>query len=202
MAKTNSNMELWQSVETTDPNYTKKVNQRGGFTAIGAQYQLMRATETFGPMGKGWGVKGEHIQKWEDVGLAVYQATLWYVVKDKEYYIPIHSSIKYHTSGRVDDDFYKKVATDALTKGLSKLGFNADVFMGKFDDNKYVNQLKKNNNKTPEIDYKSLISKATDGLSEEDKKTVMSNIDKVNSLNIKAILKRIDEMKASNEDKS
>ena len=201
MAKTN-NMEIWQSVETTDPNYTKKVNQRGGFTAIGAQYQLMRATETFGPMGKGWGVKGEHIQKWEDVGLAVYQATLWYVVKDKEYYIPIHSSIKYHTSGRVDDDFYKKVATDALTKGLSKLGFNADVFMGKFDDNKYVNQLKKNNNKTPEIDYKSLISKATDGLSEEDKKTVMSNIDKVNSLNVKAILKRIDEMKASNEDKS
>ena len=149
MAKTNSNMELWQSVETTDPNYTKKVNQRGGFTAIGAQYQLMRATETFGPMGKGWGVKGEHIQKWEDVGLAVYQATLWYVVKDKEYYIPIHSSIKYHTSGRVDDDFYKKVATDALTKGLSKLGFNADVFMGKFDDNKYVNQLNKINNKTP-----------------------------------------------------
>ena len=74
--------------------------------------------------------------------------------------------------------------------------------MGKFDDNKYVNQLKKNNNKTPEIDYKSLISKATDGLSEEDKKTVMSNIDKVNSLNVKAILKRIDEMKASNEDKS
>ena len=201
MAKTN-NMEIWQSVETTDPTYTKKVNQRGGFTAIGAQYQLMRATETFGPMGKGWGVKGEHIQKWEDVGLAVYQATLWYVVKDKEYYIPIHSSIKYHTSGRVDDDFYKKVATDALTKGLSKLGFNADVFMGKFDDNKYVNQLKKNNNKTPEIDYKSLISKATDGLSEEDKKTVMSNIDKVNSLNVKAILKRIDEMKASNEDKS
>ena len=31
----------------------------------------------------------------------------------------------------------KKVAT----KGLSKLGFNADVFMGKFDDNKYVDSL-------------------------------------------------------------
>ena len=39
---------------------------------------------------------------------------------------------------RVDDDCIKKVATDALTKGLSKLGFNADVFMGRFDDNKYV----------------------------------------------------------------
>ena len=200
MAKTN-NMEIWESVETTDPTYTKKVNQRGGFTAIGAQYQLMRATETFGPMGKGWGVKGEHIQKWEDVGLAVYEATLWYVVKDKEYYIPIHSSIKYHTSGRVDDDFYKKVATDALTKGLSKLGFNADVFMGKFDDNKYVNQLKRTH-KQPDVDYKSLISKAADGLNEEDKKTVMSNVDKVNSLNVKAILNRIKEMESSYKDKS
>ena len=200
MAKTN-NMEIWESVETTDPTYTKKVNQRGGFTAIGAQNQLMRATETFGPMGKGWGVKAEHIQKWEDVGLAVYEATLWYVVKDKEYYIPIHSSIKYHTSGRVDDDFYKKVATDALTKGLSKLGFNADVFMGKFDDNKYVNQLKRTH-KQPDVDYKSLISKAADGLNEEDKKTVMSNVDKVNSLNVKAILNRIKEMESSYKDKS
>jgi len=203
MAK-QDNMELWNSVEVTDPKYTKKVNQRGGFTAIGAQYQLMRATETFGPMGAGWGVKTEHIQKWEDVGLAVYEATLWYVIGDKEHYIPIHSAIKYHSNGRVDDDFYKKVATDALTKGLSKLGFNADVFMGKFDDNKYVNQLKKTKSmhEIPEIDYKSLISKAADGLNEEDKKKVMSNVDKVNALNLKAVLKRIDDMRASYEKKS
>jgi hypothetical protein len=38
----------------------------------------------------------------------------------------------------LDDDCVKKVATDALTKGLSKLGFNADVFLGLYDDNKYV----------------------------------------------------------------
>ena len=190
-----SHMELWNSVEITDPKYTKKVNQRGGFTAIGAQYQLMRATETFGPMGAGWGVKTEHIQKWEDVGLAVYEATLWYVIGDKEHYIPIHSAIKYHSNGRVDDDFFKKVATDALTKGLSKLGFNADVFMGKFDDNKYVNKLK-------EPDYKTIVTKASEGLNDEDKKSVLSNLDKVNSLNLKAVLKRIDDMIASYEKKS
>jgi hypothetical protein len=28
-----------------------------------------------------------------------------------------------------------------MTKGLSKIGFNADVFLGKFDDNKYVKSL-------------------------------------------------------------
>ena len=150
MAK-KDNMKLWQSVETTDPSFTKKVNQRGGFTAIGAQYQLRTATETFGPFGTGWGVKDEKIEKWEDAGLAVYTGTLWYipaefkkgipVIKEEPSEFPIHSSIKYHSNGRVDDDFMKKVATDALTKGLSKLGFNADVFMGKFDDNKYVNKL-------------------------------------------------------------
>jgi len=190
-----SHMELWNSVEITDPKYTKKVNQRGGFTAIGAQYQLMRATETFGPMGAGWGVKTEHIQKWEDVGLAVYEATLWYVIGDKEHYIPIHSAIKYHSNGRVDDDFYKKVATDALTKGLSKLGFNADVFMGKFDDNKYVNKLKEPN-------YKQVVTDACEGLAEDDWKKVMSNVDKVNALNLKAVLKRINDIRDSYEKKS
>ena len=47
-------MDLWSSVETTDPEFTTKVNQRGGFTAIGAQYQIKTATETFGPFGIGW----------------------------------------------------------------------------------------------------------------------------------------------------
>ncbi len=43
--------------------------------------------------------------------------------------------------GRVDDDAPKKALTDALTKALSHLGFNSDVFMGMFDSNKYVKQL-------------------------------------------------------------
>jgi hypothetical protein len=53
--------------------------------------------------------------------------------------VPIHSDIKVS-----QNDWSKKVATDALTKGLSLLGFNADVFLGKFEDNKYVQELKKN----------------------------------------------------------
>ena len=194
------NMKLWKSVETTDPNFTKKVNQRGGFTAIGAQYQLRTATETFGPFGWGWGVKDERIEKWEDVGLAVYQATLWYNIDaygtDDETYgtIPIHSSIKYHSNGRVDDDFMKKVATDALTKGLSKLGFNADVFMGMFDDNKYVNKLT-NMNGT----WKKEVTDAVKGLSNEDKESIYNYIKdgSIHSGNYKKALTRINELKQS-----
>ena len=42
----------------------------------------------------------------------------------------------------IDDEFAKKVRTDALTKGLSLIGFNSDVFEGKFDDNRYVQQMR------------------------------------------------------------
>ena len=168
-----NNMALWNSVCETDPQFTKVVNQRGGFTAIGAQSQLMKATELFGAMGTGWGIKTEHIEKWEDVGLVVYQATLWYVGSDnKEHYVPIHSSIRYQVNGRIDDDFFKKVATDALTKGLSKLGFNADVFMGKFDDNKYVNALNekfgKKETKEEKKNVEKTVKEALTGIPEAD----------------------------------
>ena len=148
------NMSLWNSVCVTDPQYTKRVNQRGGFTAIGAQSQIMEATKVFGPFGTGFGVHTETFTSFDLEGLCLYQATLWYksrIIRGEIKEFPIHSSIKYSVNGRVDDDFAKKVATDALTKGLSKLGFNADVFLGKFDDNKYVNQLNGTNTPKPSL---------------------------------------------------
>ena len=148
------NMQLWNSVCVTDPQHTKRVNQRGGFTAIGAQSQIMEATKVFGPFGKGFGVSDEKFTSFDMEGLALYQARLWFVLNGETNVIhqfPIHSSIKFSVNGRVDDDFAKKVATDALTKGLSKLGFNADVFLGKFDDNKYVNQLNGTNTPKPSL---------------------------------------------------
>ena len=133
------NLGLWESVETTDPEFTTKVNQRGGFTAIGAQYQLKNATSLFGPFGHGFGVRDESYTPLLNDTLIVYTAIFFYKWDGIEGAFPISSSIKVMMGNRVDDDCIKKVATDALTKGLSKLGFNADVFMGRFDDNKYVN---------------------------------------------------------------
>ena len=134
------NTALWDSVCTTDPKTTKKVNTRGGFTAIDAQSQLKKATEMFGAFGSGWGVKDETFQQ-PIQGVIIYQATFYYEYKDTKGEFPLHSAIVLAINNRVDDDAVKKVATDALTIGLSKLGFNSDVFEGKFDDNKYVNQM-------------------------------------------------------------
>ena len=66
---------------------------------------------------------------------------------------PITSSISAYKDGAMtkpDADFAKKVETDALTKALSKLGFNADVFMGMFDDHKYVQMMQEEFSK-PEL---------------------------------------------------
>jgi len=196
------NLKLWGSVDTTDPTHTKKVNQRGGFTAIAAQSQVKKATEMFGPFGSRgcWGVKDEQFTTMEDVGMVIYTATLWYSYNDRTGEFPIHSSIKYHSNNRVDDDFSKKVATDALTKGLSKLGFNADVFMGLFDDNKYVAKVSKQFSANGKDDnWLKNVKTAMDGLSDRDKRSVEESIKngKLSSSNYKPAIKRIIELKES-----
>lgn len=133
------NLRIWSQVEKTDPSHTKHVNQRGGFTAISAAYQIKRATETFGPIGEGWGYDaGEPIFQ---EGLVFVPVTLWHGER-RTTFGPMFGGAEWKTGNRLDSDAVKKATTDALTKLLSQLGFNADVFMGLFDDNKYVAALK------------------------------------------------------------
>jgi len=139
MAKTN--MAIWDKVSKTNPKYTKQVNFGRKFTSINAQYQFMVATEQFGAFGKGWGVEDENFYMVTE-GLLGYQATMFWNDKDGKHSASINSSIATHNKGgKLDDDCFKKVSTDALTKGLSKLGFSADIFLGMYDDNKYVAQV-------------------------------------------------------------
>ena len=196
MAKMKNNLELWDTVETTDPQYTKKVNQRGGFTAIAAQSQVKRATEVFGIMGHGWGVEDEKFTTVEGTTMVLYTANLWYKFNTRTGAIPIHSSIKYGANGRYDDDFSKKVATDALTKGLSKLGFNADVFMGLFDDNKYVADVTNKFKKVSDNNWIIKITEASKKLSDTDRSKIMKSIKdgSLTELNHQAALKRISEL--------
>jgi hypothetical protein len=131
--------ELWDKVCTTDPSHTKHVNQRGGFTAIDAYHQIHNATEVFGPVGKGWGWDYELI--FQD-GLLIADITMWWG-GDKEQVVRQCGARSTHKrNGSVDEDAAKSAITDGLTKCLSYLGFNADVFLGKYDDNKYVQNLR------------------------------------------------------------
>lgn len=148
---TNPNMELWNSVYKTDIQYTKNYKGKGGFlgTAITAQYQVKCATEKFGMYGAedAWGVKNQkfEIVKFSDDphdSVLYYTAELYYFYKGKKGIIHIDSSIdlfsKIYDKWVSGNELYKKVKTDAMTKGLSLLGFNADIFMNDFSNNKHL----------------------------------------------------------------
>ena len=143
------NLKFWKSVEKTNPNHTKAANVKGNkITAISPQYQILQATEKFGMYGKTWGFKAIELNTNLN-DLVVFKGQFFY--PDGEF--PIISSISIwrdNAKTKLDDDFGKKVETDALTKALSKLGFNADVFMGLYDDNRYVTALKEEFNKPVE----------------------------------------------------
>ena len=155
-AHNNENMNIWDLVCVTDPKDTKGAKLSGmNITSICPQSQRMAATNMFGPFGAGWGVRDEEWTQdtYGETTLCRYNALFWYKHNgDEVRSFPICGTIKvaYMTQGtssylKIDDEYAKKVATDALTKGLSYLGFNADVFLGKYDDNKYVEDLKNQN---------------------------------------------------------
>lgn len=143
------NMNVWNALKTTDPKYTKKVEFGRKFTSINSQWQLQRMTEQFGPIGQGWGYHVHHsIERiMDDYVLAIADVAIWTQGDDDRHsYGPVRGMSPIVEKGKsglhFDDDAGKKAMTDALTKGLSHLGLSADVFLGLFDDNKYVQQVK------------------------------------------------------------
>ena len=142
-----SNMDLWNKVSKTDPKHTRQVNFGKKFTAICAQYQRQLATEEFGPYGRGWGlVACQSTFSLLTDSLVLFQGTFFYVQGGERFEFPVESSIAHSPVSKgvakLDEDCIKKLVTDAETKALSKLGFNADVFLGMFDDSKYVAKMR------------------------------------------------------------
>lgn len=140
-----NNLELWHKVEKTNPKYTKQANLGGNkITSIAPQYQIMNVTEQFGSYGKTWGFKNIDLDYTlvPEYNLIVFKAIFFY--PDGEF--PTINSIKMfmdNAKTKIDDNFAKKLETDTLTKAISKLGFNADIFMGKFDDTRYLAEITK-----------------------------------------------------------
>ena len=147
----NKELKFWDSVETTDPKYTKNEKVSGQRrTFVDAQHKKKMITGAFGMYGLGWGViaGSENYERLHFEGstcILNYQATAFYVYDGQRAEFPIASQIKeaYITSGgkgylKIDDEAVKKVRTDALTKAFTDLGFCADIHMGKFEDQDYV----------------------------------------------------------------
>ena len=151
-------LEVWRQVQETHPDLTKSFS-KGGFqgTAVSPTYQAMRATQIFGPHGLGWGtevinesyVEGGPLgfdKEGRMLGREIIHKVyleLWYIYGGKRGSIKQFGATTFVSKdayGTIssDEDHAKKSITDATSKCLSLLGFSADVYMGKFDDDKYV----------------------------------------------------------------
>lgn len=136
------NLKLWKLVEKTDPAYTKEVSFGRKYTDINATYMFRQATDLFGPCGVGWGFTlGEPDYQHFDTGevLVRIRVSLWYKQGEVIHQGPTVDGAKFLRAGtknglQIDDESYKKAAADGIKKGLSMLGFCADVFLGHFDD--------------------------------------------------------------------
>lgn len=149
MIKTNGdNLKLWKQVSTTPPEHIKNASISGqSRTTVKAIFQKEKATEIFGIQGQQWGVVVgsevyERIPMESGEIMLQYTATLFYVYDDQRGELPIAAAImeaavvkrgKPDQYMRIDSEAIKKVRTDAMTKGLSELGFNADIFKGYYD---------------------------------------------------------------------
>lgn len=158
----NKNMSLWNTVSKTNPSLTKEVEFGRKFTAIDPHSQIMSATEQFGPVGQGWGweVVKEIFTPTNDFIVLV---RLWAGTRENFYEQWGQASLYIDKKDtRKDKDFAKKATTDAITKCLSYLGFNADVFLGKFDDSKYVQEMEQEFKPKAPVISKDLVGKVND----------------------------------------
>jgi hypothetical protein len=155
----NDNLALWERVRTPHPSACKAFNNgKFGGTAINATMTTRAATHEWGPIGLDW-----HVEFSEEIidgrpfvidgnlcfeKIHIAEAVVTYPVGDKKgsalgrgaTYLVRYNDSKNTISS--DDEAPKKSRTDALTNALKSLGFAADVHMGLWDDNKYVDAVK------------------------------------------------------------
>lgn len=145
----NANKALWNRAFMTDPKHVKPITGKQYKGNSPKPYWIVeRLTDEFGPCGIGWGftIVNERMERLsEDDVLHVALVRLWYILGDKTGSLEQLGQTKatYMTSAgklMVDEDAPKKSVTDALVKCASYLGFAGDIFSGRWDDSKYVEE--------------------------------------------------------------
>jgi len=149
-ATTPSNTRIWDALGKTDPDHTKRFSRAGGFkgTSVKPVWCERRMTEHFGPCGLGWGMSEPNYQlvNSPDGAVAVYcWLSLWYIDPEtgarSEPILGVGGDfavVKQQSGLRADDEAFKKATTDALGNAMKRIGVAADIHMGRHDDDKYV----------------------------------------------------------------
>ena len=138
------NLNIWNKHSDIDPKYTKPITGKAyKGTSPSPQHVIWCLTDLFGPMGQGWGARvvaedftplGEEVLHW-------CRIEFWHTerVNTFETYGQTKALMQKRDGTLMsDEDAPKKSFTDALVKAASYLGIASNIFLGRWDDQKYV----------------------------------------------------------------
>lgn len=138
-----SKTEIWDKHADIDPRFTKPITGKPyKGTSPNAQHVIWCLTDLFGPVGQGfgWRVLAEGWQPMGDELLHWCRIEFWHTEQSntwQEYGQTM--AIRQTRNGMMnDEDAPKKSLTDAIVKAASHLGVAANIFLGRWDDQKYV----------------------------------------------------------------
>jgi hypothetical protein len=140
------NLKLWESVSRVPPDQLKGFQRSGGFsgTAIKPMWSIKTMTEYYGPCGIGWGVLEPkfNVQQGHNETLVFCTVGVWHKSPECVVYGVGGDKIlaQFKSGPRNDDEAFKKAYTDAITNALKMIGVGADIHMGLWDGNKYVDE--------------------------------------------------------------
>lgn len=144
------NLDIWNKHRTIPTDQAKPITGKEySGTSPKPHYIIWCLTDMFGPLGKGfgWNVLADEFTLLGDTHLHWCRIRFWWRDSDGVHECEQYGQTKaaYTTSGgkhRVDEDAPKKSLTDAVVKAASQLGVAADIFLGRWDDSKYLAELK------------------------------------------------------------
>lgn len=137
------NLRHWNRFADIDPKFTKAITgkQYKG-TSPNPQYVIKCLTEIFGPVGEGfgWHVAREEFTPLGDEVLHWCRIEFWHGSRENRFdsYGQTKALMKTKSGLMSDEDAPKKSLTDAIIKAASHIGIASNIFLGRWDDQKYV----------------------------------------------------------------
>lgn len=138
-----TNLAHWDRFADIDPQFTKPITgkQYKG-TSPNPQYVIRCLTEMFGPVGHGfgWDVVAEDFIPLGDEVLHWCRIKFWHTDRNNTFdaYGQTKALMKTRNGMMMDEDAPKKSLTDAIIKAASQIGIAANIFLGRWDDQKHV----------------------------------------------------------------
>ena len=139
MSKTMSsnNLQLWEQVQETPKDLITQIDAGDGknLNTVASIHRIKKATEMFGAYGEKWGLKTlvhKEQRIFDTLLVATLDAVFFYEKDNKVIEFEITNSLPIvclvDKVMKVNHTYRKAIETDTITKALSRLGFNADIY--------------------------------------------------------------------------